>query len=241
MYIVQAPMRGACLPASEDTASGITSTTLGCHVVRVSRHRGVGLQTGRMVVVLSLWCVSWGCSRPLNACTSAGALRGRRGCDRQVPGDIRVRPRRRGASPAARGKKSVRLVSQSLSVCLSPSEHKCTPPEWPFSAARRTPRHGLCAMHRRTVAPYLAYERVKVLVPGGRRREAKTLLFCWPHTVVLPAAPGFHPPPVTPPHSHYGALNVPPGSFYPTVRPSRRGQRHVLCSTPGDVLQCCLF
>ena len=66
---------------------------------------------------------------------------------------------------------------------------------------------------------FLAYEHVKVPVPGGRRREPKTLVYCWQQEVVFPDAPVFHAQPVSTPQSQYGALNVPPGSIFPRVRP----------------------
>ena len=74
-------------------------------------------------------------------------------------------------------------------------------------------------MHRGCAPDYMAYEHIKVRVPEGRRREPKILVYCWPRTVVFPDAPVFHVQPVSTPQSQYGALNVPPGSMFPRVRP----------------------
>lgn len=74
-------------------------------------------------------------------------------------------------------------------------------------------------MRRGCVPKFLAYEHVKVPVPGGRRREPKILIYCWPSVVVFPDAPVFHAQPVSTPQSQYGALNVSPGTVFPEVRP----------------------
>ncbi|BDA45893.1 hypothetical protein COCOBI_07-6800 [Coccomyxa sp. Obi] len=65
------------------------------------------------------------------------------------------------------------------------------------------------------VPRYIAFEKVKVPVPEGRKREPKILVFCFLRTVVFPAAPVFHAQPVSNPQSQYGALNVTPGSIFP--------------------------
>ena len=93
-------------------------------------------------------------------------------------------------------------------------------------------------MHRGSVPAFLAYEHVKVPVPGGRRREPKILIYCWQQEVVFPEAPVFHAQPVTTPQSQYGALNVAPGSMFPGVRPSSSSSsiECMRCATPLDVL-----
>ena len=74
-------------------------------------------------------------------------------------------------------------------------------------------------MHRDRVPKFLAYEHVKMPVPGGRRREPKILIYCWPSVLVFPDALVFHAHPVSTPQSQYGALNVSPGTVFPEVRP----------------------
>lgn len=84
--------------------------------------------------------------------------------------------------------------------------------------------HTLSVICRGAVPRYLAYEHVKVRVPGpgGRRqREHKMLIYCWRRELDFPDAPVFHAQPVNldAPQSQYGALNVPPKSIFPEVRP----------------------
>ena len=96
-------------------------------------------------------------------------------------------------------------------------------------------------MHRGCVPPFMAYEHVKVPVPGGRRREPKILVYCWPRTVVFPDAPVFHVQPVNTPQSQYGALNVLPGSMFQGVRPFSCCGSYVPCNTSGNAVQGCQF
>ena len=73
-------------------------------------------------------------------------------------------------------------------------------------------------MHGCCVPKFLAYEHVKVPVPEGRRREPKTLIYCWQRVVVFPDAPVFHAQLVTSdPSTQYGALNVLLGITFPEV------------------------
>ena len=71
------------------------------------------------------------------------------------------------------------------------------------------------------VPEFLAYEHVKVPIPGGGRHWAKVIfIFCWRDTIHFPDVPVFHAQPALDPQSQYGNLTMIPKSMFPKVRPT---------------------